>query len=396
MRKILRNKRAQSGEPVGVGIGAIIALLIGVLIFMGLATAAGLQFNFLQAFTGSPRGEFLIVAQGPYPTAYGSTNPISIVGALGTSKPKVSEYVDPDDRVYAIAAGSFRGRGDEIAVLLSNYKIKAIPSDYVIVDDFGDQYMKDKCKISKMYAADVVGEGKEDLFIAANCAGSIALGLYRITDINDFGSNKANYFVPSIGLVDEGHIAFADFDGDGKQDLAFANFYKQSGIQIIKIFYDFDKASGNFKESKEIERRSNMRITAMVAGNFTGSKRPDLLFFTEGKELFRIKNLDVTKEPYPGAFRIADVAFEVDNNKELIYGFDITVKQSHIIPGNFKGDAKQELLVYATDDSSGKVGGEHLVMLSSLDKDTIESSDLNLAEMIGTLSVVAFTTAKLS
>ena len=111
------------------------------------------------------------------------------------------------------------------------------------------------------------------------------LGVEWILSVSAVGSMKEDIHPGDIVIPDQfidrtksrastffgdgiaGHVAFADFDGDGKQDLAFANFYKQSGIQIIKIFYDFDKTSGNFKESKEIDRRSNMRITALVAGS---------------------------------------------------------------------------------------------------------------------------------
>ena len=384
MKRFLKNRKGDEGSPVGLGIGTIFALLVGVVLMIAILASAGLQFGFLQALTGGLKGNVLIAGIGT-----GGETAIAVLGNIGSAKPvfRVLDNAKISDATYATAIGSFRGRGDEIAVLGSNYRIKtALDSKYTIVDDFGDQYMKDKCKINKMYAADVVGEGKEDLFIVANCEGSIALQLYRITEINDFGSNKATYFAPSIGLVDEGHVAFADFNGDGKQDLAFANFYKQSGIQIIKIFYDFDKTSGNFKESKEIERRPNMRITAMVAGKFTGSERPDILFFTENKELWRIKNLDVTKAPYPGAFRIVDAGFEVNDNEFVTYN-QFGVKKYQIVVGNFKGDAKDEIVISSVEVLNSYFVRNSIFLLSKLDADNPEKTEVKIKELTGEVGI---------
>ncbi len=379
MKKFLKNRKGDEESSVGLGIAALFAIVIGALFMGTILVAGGQQFGFLQALTGGARGEVLVVAQGAYKTD------VSVVGNIELKKPPLKKIFSADERIYAMTAGSFRGRGDEIAVLLPNYKIKSLDG-YTIVDDFGGPYTKHNCKINKMYAADVVGEGKEDLFIAANCeGGSIAFQLYRITEINDFGSNKADDSASSSGLVDESHVAFADFDGDGKQDLVFANYFKGSG-QTIKVFYDFDKASGDFKESKEILRRSNMRITALVAGDFTGSKHPDILFFSDDKELWRIKDVDLNKQDIP-AFTIADVSFDVDNNKEVIYanpeGQPVNyVKQAALVVGNFKGDKKQELLI-AYGDGGERYGKGHMVLISALDKDAPESNEIEPEGLVG-------------
>jgi len=119
---------------------------------------------------------------------------------------------------------------------------------------------------SALVVADFNGDGKLDLAVALNGANSVAV----FTGKGDGTFNAAQSFAVGTGPV---ALVAADFNGDKKQDLAIAN-YTASSITVL-----LNTSSGgslSFKEASGSPFATSSNPTSVTAADFNGDNKLDL------------------------------------------------------------------------------------------------------------------------
>ncbi len=379
MKKILKSAKGDSG-PVSAPMAFIIFLIMGVIFMVALIYAAGLQTNFLCAFSGSGcslfgSGEQAVVASAGLSTI----SKIHFISGLLTQKPKVSDPYTPEQlvgkQISQIAVGNFRGNGNEVVAATTENEIWEIfPDEFKIASGLGLEGLT--CGVANIFPMTLdKSSGKEDLFVFVGCvdnSNKLQLPLYRITKITKYESKATEFdkdFLLHGGYVLNGGYVFAsgdfDQDKDGKTDIAVA---KKDGTGIT-VFYNIDPDKKSY-DTKDISLTGiNLPITAIAAGNFSG-KELGMLFITMDNKLYLLKT-PLTKPEL----------------KEIEFMPGVGISKYYIICGNFDGKGKDEAIIF------GKGGGKSVFLYSvtGLNSETPKSEILPISIVSSSIPIDEYT-----
>jgi hypothetical protein len=185
----------------------------------------------------------------------------------GTFRAAVNLIPGPGASPYALTAADFNGDGkaDLAVVSFSNQSIYILQGNGDGTFQTGVRYVVG-ANPQSIVAGDFNGDGKTDLAVANSSVSTTGNGSVSVLLGNGDGtflaaaSYAANANPSSIGV--------ADFNGDGKQDLAVAN---QNSFDISILTGNGD---GTFRASTNYP--ANGKVAGLVVADFNGDGKPDV------------------------------------------------------------------------------------------------------------------------
>jgi hypothetical protein len=176
---------------------------------------------------------------------------------------------------------------------------------------------------SSVAVGDFNGDGKPDLAVTSPQASFFGVGNVSVLLGNGDGTFQAagNYAVGSLPVS----VVVGDFNGDGKPDLAVANFLSifSSGISVL-----LGNGDGTFQAA--VNYGAGPNPNALAVGDFNGDGKPDLAV-ANPDESFNVGNASVLLGNGDGTFRAAAVVAGGNT--------------SSVAVGDFNGDGKPDLAV---------------------------------------------------
>ncbi len=205
------------------------------------------------------------------------------------------------------AAGDFNGDGKlDLAVSGCNAVNCSAYSVFIFLGNGDGTFQTPIAAIAtggSLAALDLNGDSKLDLIVA----GSKATGIYLGNGDGTF-SNSGNYIANYVGYTLTGVVAVADFNGDGKPDLA------SGGVVLL--------GNGNGTAQGILQGLTPTVPTAAVVGNFANTSTPDVavvsstsVYILNGSAGLSLANTYTLQEP--GA-SIATADFNGDGNLDLL------------------------------------------------------------------------------
>jgi len=247
-------------------------------------------------------------------TYAGSTSPVlaESVTAVAVSGYQTGAVTWGNDPVYAIAEGDFNGDGKPDLVVGGGLGSVAGPYLYVALGN-GDGTFQPAVSyaVSEVYSlavADFNGDGKQDLAVGDEAGIVIFLG-------NGDGTFQMASTYTYGGLV-PASIAVADFNGDGNADLVEAN-----GTAFVLL----GNGDGTFRSA--VSYPVGESPSAVVTGDFNGDGKADIAVANSASD-----NVSILLGKGDGTFHPA-----------VNYG--ASVYPSSIALADFNGDAKADLVV---------------------------------------------------
>lgn len=270
--------------------------------------------------------------------------PSPYTGAIGD--------VDGDGRPDLVV----NNRGSNIITILRNKMTGAGPGSFITADSFELQTTSYTTlgNPNNIKLADMDGDGKLDMIIAHH--GSTSLSIYRnlTTTIGspNFGilSNRVDIALSTLTAV----VAIADFDGDGKADIAATGgnvFNPSASSSTVKIIRNLIPAPGAFSSSSfslvdSIPSTSTI-TTGLSVADYDQDGKPDVAFSSIGA--FATDN-------------VINVSRNTSTIGTISFSSTITLNgsgsgASDVVSGDFDNDGKPDIV--ATNYSSNTVSAFH-------------------------------------
>jgi hypothetical protein len=196
---------------------------------------------------------------------------------------------------------------------------------------------------TRIAAADLTGNGLDDLVVADALDNSVTVWFQTPSGQFESSITKAVGIAPS-------NIAFADVDGDGRLDIVVTD---QASGDVTVLFNDarhlFTQASrfragaglyGLDTTTANSVVRSLAQSVSLVAGDFTGNRRSDLLVVNRGAHSFTVLANDAS-----GGFANPQAALTTSTSD----GLTINNQPGPVVAGHFHGDGKLDLAILMED-----------------------------------------------
>ena len=309
--------------------------------------------------------------------ASGSNNVSVLLGnGNGTFQPKV----DYETGTYptSVAVGDFNGDG-RADLVVANYSSKSVS---VLLGN-GDGTFRPKADFgtgtnpTSVALADFNGDGKADLAVANSGSNNVSVLL----------GNGDGTFQPKVDYGTGTYptsVAVGDFNGDGRADLVVANWWTNSNSVSVLI----GNGDGTFQSRADYS--TGLKPSSVAVADFDGDGRPDLAVATSSTVSVLLNNGKgefPTKADYSAGTDAISVAvgdFNGDGRADLVVAnsrsdnlsvrlgngngtfqpkvdYNLGLFQQSVVVGDFNGDGKIDLAV-----ASNKVS----VLLALLDKST--------------------------
>lgn len=178
----------------------------------------------------------------------------------------------------SVAVGDFNGDGNlDVAAVIDGTNAISIFFGH------GDgslaapvQYPAGPTVVSPVLVGDLNGDGKLDLAVATANGIAILLG-------NGDGTFQPFTLVPSLlsSTPGDGLLALADFNGDGKLDIAKTT---QTGIINVALGH----GDGTFQNAPGFQIPPILNTESTVVGDFDGDGKPDLAFASQSSDVVTI------------------------------------------------------------------------------------------------------------
>ena len=175
---------------------------------------------------------------------------------------------------------------------------------------------------------DINGDGKLDLAIANSSSNTISI-LRNISSIGNISFNTKVDFTAAQGPQS---VAISDLDGDGKLDLAIANYnYANGGMNpgnIVSVFRNTGNIS-TISFATKVDFASNSGPLFIAIGDIDGNGKPDIAVATAIGSVSILRNTS--------SIGILSFASKVD--------FGANSNPQSVAVGDIDGDGKQDLAV---------------------------------------------------
>jgi hypothetical protein len=199
---------------------------------------------------------------------------------------------------------------------------------------------------NEIIAADVDGDGRQDVVVAADVSGTMAVFLQGAS-----GRFSGADIVLGNGEVRKSAAGLAaDLDGDGWMDLA------QSGFDTFNVALYSQVSPGTFgaMPDQELGTALTVRMGAVAAGDLDGDGRQDLVVPSPGTAGLRISELAIFLQQSTGGF------FPVPDAQ---IGTPTTTREPQsVVAADLDGDGRLDL---ACTSSDGSGNGDLAVFLQS-------------------------------
>jgi hypothetical protein len=136
-----------------------------------------------------------------------------------------------------------------------------------------------------------------------------------------------------------GSITVADFDGDGKLDVATANF----GSNSVSVLRNSSTAAGNINFAPAVNVSIGARTRSILAADFNGDGKPDLAVANEaanGDAVSILRNI---------SSEAGTISF--DEKVDFPVGATLTARPSSMVAADFDGDGKLDLATADVESS---------------------------------------------
>ncbi|MGA3105763.1 MAG: FG-GAP-like repeat-containing protein [Terriglobales bacterium] len=181
---------------------------------------------------------------------------------------------------YGIAAGDVNGDGKADVVAVFGGGSDSCNHEVAVLLGLGTGKFKKaafyptgagtNAQEEEVYLVDVNGDGKLDIVIA-NSDGTLSVLLNKGN-----GTYTTEALVPAVAnLFYQESLTFADFNGDGKMDIALTSRGAYSTVWVLP-------GNGNGTFGAPIQTQTSYVVDAAVAGDFNKDGKPDLLATING------------------------------------------------------------------------------------------------------------------
>ncbi len=204
-------------------------------------------------------------------------------------------------------------------------------------------------------AADLDGDGRPEIVVANHVVSMISI----LRNTSTPGVINTNSFAPHFDLSTAGgtwDVAIADFDGDGKLDLAAAN----NGASFLSLFRNVSVPGGFDTNSFEarVDLPAPATGSAILAADLDGDGKPDLIDSASSLAIYRnlaspgtlstnsFATMIVFSNIGPSAMAIGDL--NGDGKPDICLGGNLSVLQNNSIPGSLTTNSLGPLVSFST------------------------------------------------
>ena len=281
-----------------------------------------------------------------------TTNTVMVTVPLGASYSPIT-LLNTGNALASVSRGNFSPK-------FSPAKTNITSADFLHKQDFTTGLNPYFVAVS-----DLDGDGKPDLVVANT--GSNTVSVYR--NVSTSGSIITNSFAPKVDFITGTQpisIAVGDLDGDGKPDLAVANY----GSSAVSVFRN-TSSSGNLSTGSFAVKQdfaAGIGPLSVMIGDLDGDGKPDLAVTNSGND-----NISVFRNTSAsGSITIGSFAPKVD--------FTTGSNPYSLAIGDLDGDSKPDLVVVNANSNT-----------VSLLRNTAGSGNINISSFAAKVDFVTGT-----